>query len=87
VQKYYDIPFSSFAILAFHPVTTETDDLQLQISALTSAVRACDFNFVVIYPNNDHGSQVILDELLSLQNLSNVRVIPSIRFEAFQTLL
>lgn len=87
VQKYYDIPFSSFAILAFHPVTTETDDLQLQISALTSAVRECDFNFVVIYPNNDHGSQVILDELLSLQNLSKVRVIPSMRFEAFQTLL
>ena len=87
VQSYYDIPFTSFAILAYHPVTTEVDDLHLQISALTSAVKESGLNFIVIYPNNDHGSQVILEELLSLQNLNTIRIIPSVRFEAFQTLL
>ncbi|MGA1158021.1 MAG: UDP-N-acetylglucosamine 2-epimerase [Ilumatobacteraceae bacterium] len=87
VRNYYGIPFSSFAILAFHPVTTEMDDLRLQIAALVSAVKESELNFVVIYPNNDHGSQVILDELMSLQTLNNVRIIPSVRFEAFQTLL
>jgi UDP-N-acetylglucosamine 2-epimerase (hydrolysing) len=87
VLNYYEIPFSTFAILAFHPVTTEIEELRAQTSALTSAVRQSELNFVVVYPNNDHGSNVILDELLSLQHLQNVRLIPSIRFEAFQTLL
>lgn len=87
VRKHYDIPFSLFAILAFHPVTTELGNIHSQISALTTVIRNSNLNFVVIYPNNDHGSEIIIGELMSLRNRNNVRLIPSVRFEAFQTLL
>jgi len=87
ICSYYDIPFREFAILAFHPVTTEIDDLRNQIRALSDAVTRSGLNFVAVYPNNDHGSSVILDELLRLEKLQTIRLIPSVRFEAFQTLL
>ena len=87
VKDHYDIPFESYGIVAFHPVTTEIMDLQTQTCELTSVVSSSALNFVVVYPNNDHGSEVILSELNKLQSLPNVRMIPSLRFEAFQTLL
>lgn len=87
IRSYYDVPFGDFALLAFHPVTTEVDDLQGQIRALCDAVSRSGLNFVAVYPNNDHGSTVILDELLRLEKLPTIRLIPSVRFEAFQTLL
>ncbi|MFM8956093.1 MAG: UDP-N-acetylglucosamine 2-epimerase [Actinomycetota bacterium] len=87
IRSYYDIPFPEFALLAFHPVTTEVDDLRNQTRALCDAVGRSGLNFVAVYPNNDHGSSVILDELLQLARLPTMRLIPSVRFEAFQTLL
>ncbi|MBJ7368655.1 MAG: UDP-N-acetylglucosamine 2-epimerase (hydrolyzing) [Ilumatobacteraceae bacterium] len=87
VRSYYEIPFDTFALLAFHPVTTELGNLTTQVKALTEAVRRCGDNFVVVYPNNDHGSDIVLTELLTLGTSPNVRLIPSVRFEAFQTLL
>lgn len=87
VRAYYDIPFTSFALLAFHPVTTELADLRAQVEQLMAAVRQSGENFVAVYPNNDHGSSVILDELLKLADSPHIRLIPSVRFESFQTLL
>ena len=87
VRAYYEIEFEEFALFAFHPVTTELDDIQSQVTAVAEAVRMSGTNFVAVYPNNDHGSEVILAELLKLSASSKVRLIPSVRFESFQTLL
>jgi UDP-N-acetylglucosamine 2-epimerase (hydrolysing) len=87
VKEYYGIPFGNYALLAFHPVTTEQQSLQQQIDALMEAVEQSGDNFVAVYPNNDHGSNIILNTLLQHRNNPRLRVIPSIRFEAFQTLL
>lgn len=87
VCRHYEIPFAQFALLAFHPVTTELDVLENQVNALTEAVRESGLNYVALYPNNDHGSEVILNELIKLRDLPQIRLIPSVRFEAFQTLL
>jgi UDP-N-acetylglucosamine 2-epimerase (hydrolysing) len=87
VKEYYGIPFGNYALLAFHPVTTEQNSLQQQIDALMEAVEQSGDNFVAVYPNNDHGSDIILKALLKYGNRPHLRVIPSIRFEAFQTLL
>ena len=87
VKEYYAIPFDKYALLAFHPVTTEEQLLQQQIDALLEATEQSGDNFVAVYPNNDHGSEIILKSLLRYQNSRHVRIIPSIRFEAFQTLL
>ena len=42
---------------------------------------------MVIYPNNDLGSELILREYEKLTDKSRFRVFPSIRFEYFLTLL
>ena len=44
-------------------------------------------NFIVILPNNDTFSEIIHKFISSLKNLNNVRVLPSLRFEYFLTLL
>jgi len=87
VMKYYDIPFASYALLAFHPVTTEVDDMDRQAGELIAAARTTADNFVAVYPNNDAGGRSILSHVERLRDDPRFRVIPSIRFEYFQTLL
>ena len=87
VKSYYEINFEELALLVFHPVTTDPHATVTQIRVLMDAVRQSGINFVAIYPNNDHGSEMIIDELQRAARTPNVRLIPSIRFEAFQTLL
>jgi len=87
VLHHYQIPFRDFAILIFHPVTTETSDIKRQIQVVLEVARSTNDNYVVIYPNNDHGSELILQELMGVVKDLHFRLLPSIRFEAFQTLL
>ena len=87
VCAYYEINFEEFALLAFHPVTTEVENIQFQVEALAQAVQKSGNNFVAVYPNNDHGSNIILAELIRLTESPKFRLIPSMRFESFQTLL
>lgn len=87
IKQYYEIPFDEYSILAFHPVTTELHTLRHQVDELCEAVALSGTNIVAIYPNNDQGSSVILERMLRLGSLPTVRLIPSLRFEAFQTLL
>lgn len=87
VRKYYGINFDRYAILIFHPVTTEIEDIRRQVSILIDAVVASKDNFIVLYPNNDHGTDVILDEYRRLHGVNNVAIYPSMRFEYFLTLM
>ena len=87
VKSRYEFAFERYGILMFHPVTSEYDDLRRQIHALVEQVIESDRNYVVIYPNNDHGSELILDEYQGLQDSPRFRVYPSMRFEYFLTLL
>ena len=60
--KHYEIPYQKYAILAYHPVTTELGRLGRSVKALVDAVLASRLNYVGIYPNNDPGSSIILAE-------------------------
>lgn len=86
-QKRYEINFSKYSICIFHPVTTELDTLRSQVSSLVSAILESNQNFIVIYPNNDEGSDIILHEYKRLYNNDRIKIFPSIRFEFFLTLL
>ena len=86
-KKRYGIEFEKYAIMMYHPVTTEFSDIQIHIKELVDALIESNHNYVVIYPNNDYGTEVILSEYERLKNKSNFRVFPSIRFEYFLTLL
>lgn len=87
VKSYYDIYFNNFSIAMFHPVTTEIYRLKKDIDIFVKALINSKKNYVVIFPNNDLGSDIIINEYKKLKNKNNFRVFPSLRFEYFLSLL
>lgn len=83
----YEIPFQDYAVLMHHPVTTELEYLQNEISIVVDSILESGKNFVVVYPNNDHGTDIILNEYKRFDGNPRIRVFPSIRFEYFLVLL
>ncbi|WP_180850247.1 UDP-N-acetylglucosamine 2-epimerase [Bacillus sp. UMB0893] len=83
----YDIEFENFSIVMYHPVTTEVDKLKINVKSLVNSLINSNKKYVVIYPNNDEGSEIILEEYKRLEGNSNFKIFPSIRFEHFLTLL
>lgn len=87
VKKYYQIPFDAYAVVMFHPVTTEAKEMQQYADDFVKALLSDAHNFVVIFPNNDMGSKFIIDGYKKLSNHPRFRVFPSLRFEYFLSLL
>ncbi len=87
VKTRYEIPFEKFAVFMYHPVTTDVDNLADNIKETVDALIESNMNYVVIYPNNDHGSDIILNEISKLENNNNFKIFPSVRFECFLTIL
>ena len=87
VIKRYEIPFSNYGILLYHPVTTDLDNLDRYVKNLVGAVKLSGKNFIVIYPNNDEGSLIIQSAYNELLRDSRFKVYPSIKFEYFLSLL
>ncbi len=87
VKHYYEIPFDRYAIAMFHPVTTEVDELPRYADNFVDALLASGFNYLVVYPNNDLGSNHILNAYKRLHGNNKFRILPSLRFEYFLTLL
>lgn len=85
--KRYEIPYSHYAFFMYHPVTTEFEELGEKIKNVLDALVQSEKNYIVIYPNNDYGSEIILNEYKKLKDNKHFRVFPSIRFEYFLTLL
>lgn len=86
-KEYYKIDFEKYAIVMFHPVTTEIKEMKQQADAFVNSLLKDNHNYVVIYPNNDLGSQFIIEAYEKLRNNSRFRIFPSLRFEYFLTLL
>jgi UDP-N-acetylglucosamine 2-epimerase (hydrolysing) len=86
-KQRYEIPFEDYAVMIFHPVTTEIDSIKSQINEVVDYCIGSNENFVVIYPNNDSGSEYIQEAYSQLDDNSNFRVLPSMRFENFLSLL
>jgi len=87
VKRHYEIPFDDYAIIMFHPVTTELDKIKMASENLFEAAKQSGVNYIVVYPNNDMGSDLILGSVNGLHGDARFRVFPSIRFEYFLTLL
>jgi len=86
-KEYYKIPFKQYAFAVFHPVTTEANEMEAYANHFVDALLADSHNYVLIYPNNDLGSAVILKAYERLRNHERFRIFPSLRFEYFLTLL
>ena len=87
VKEYYKIDFDQYAIVMFHPVTTEAKQMKQYTEDFVESLLETDENFVVIYPNNDLGSKYIIDAYHKIKNNPRFRIFPSLRFEYFLVLL
>lgn len=88
VKKWYDIHFSEYAIVLYHPVTTEIANLWQNADMLSDVLLESKLNYIIVYPNNDPGTDIILNIYKEkLCSYDRFRIIPSIRFEYFLTLI
>jgi UDP-N-acetylglucosamine 2-epimerase (hydrolysing) len=87
VKDYYEIPFDAYAMVMFHPVTTEFDQIDEQSKQLVDALIESEKNYVVVFPNNDMGNDYILRSFKKFQNNPKFVIYPSLRFEYFLILL
>ena len=83
----YSVPFERYGILIFHPVTNEIDNLRDYAARVCQAISKSSKNYVVIKPNNDLGTEIIQNELMSLTDKNRFVHLPSMRFEFFLQLL
>ena len=88
-KKRYKIKYNSFAILLFHPVVSKQkkNNLKKSTSILINAIKNSKFNYIVVFPNNDSGSNIILNAYKILKNKKNIKIFPSLRFEYYLSLL
>ncbi|MFZ1801140.1 MAG: UDP-N-acetylglucosamine 2-epimerase [Chitinophagaceae bacterium] len=86
-KEHYDIHFEKYAISMFHPVTTEIEKLKEQAENYFNALDQSGFNYILIYPNNDKGADIILQQTTKRSDVKNYLVFPSLRFEYFLSLL
>lgn len=87
VKAYYEIEFRTYGIAMFHPVTTEPAEMAKHAEDFTNALLTDRHNYIVVYPNNDLGSRLIIDAYQKLEGNTRFRIFPSLRFEYFLTLL
>lgn len=87
VKKYYGIDFDDFALAIFHPVTTSLATMQEEAQHYINALRESKLNYIAIYPNNDLGSEIILNLLKGLLGNKKFKIFSSLRFEYFLVLL
>ena len=86
VRDRYAIPFPSYGIATFHPVTSEQDTIARQAADLFGALAESRRPFVVIAPNNDPGSAAIFEAIETLPK-DRFRILPSMRFAHFSELM
>jgi UDP-N-acetylglucosamine 2-epimerase (hydrolysing) len=86
-KKYYEITFDTYAVVMFHPVTTEAKYMEQYANDFVEVLLNDTHNYVVVFPNNDLGSTAIIKAYEKLKNNSRFRIFPSLRFEYFLTLL
>lgn len=87
VNERYDIAFPNYGIVLFHSVTSELEHLKTHAENLVQALLHSSKKYVVIYPNNDVGCDLILEEYEKLGGNPHFKIFPSLRFEHFLTLL
>lgn len=87
VKNHYGIEYNNYAIFMYHPVTTELNILSRNITEVIEALIQSQKNYIVIFPNNDEGSELILKAIHRLKNNWRFNIYPSIRFESFLVLL
>lgn len=86
-KKRYEISFNKYAIFIYHPVVNKINILEKDLDEIIAALQKSNNNYLVIYPNNDKGSDIIIDRYKKLKRWPRFKAFPSLRFEHYLTLL
>lgn len=87
VKRWYELRFDKYAIVIYHPVTTEVGALATKVNDLMEALKESGKKYVIIYPNNDTGTEVIISRIEQVRATENFEVYKTLKFEYFLTLL
>jgi UDP-N-acetylglucosamine 2-epimerase (hydrolysing) len=87
VKKRYGINFNKYGILLWHPVTSNIRNLKSDTKKIINFINKYNQKFIIIYPNNDPGTQIIISHYLKYLNRSKCKIFKSLRFEYFVSLL
>lgn len=82
IKKKHNMYHDKYAIFSYHPVTT-SNNLEYEISQVIEALKESDKNYIVIYPNNDTGSEIICKAIDKLNENKKFICYKSIPFEDF----
>ena len=86
VKKRYGIKYSEYGILLWHPVTSKIETLKKDTDKILKFIKTLNKNFIIIYPNNDPGSNLIIDSYKKINN-KKFKILRNMRFEYFLSLL
>lgn len=86
-QTRYEIPFDDYAIFIYHPVTTESGQLEKKVGEVIAALEKTGHNYIALLPNNDLGTGAVTPLMRRFGERQGVRLFPSLRFEYYLTLL
>lgn len=86
-MDHYGLDLSNFAIMIFHPVTTDTNPLTEQTRTILDAMEHSGLDYVIIESNNDAGSDFIRGVYLEYEKVERFHFFPSMRFEYFLSFL
>lgn len=87
VKRWYELRFDDYAIVIYHPVTTEVGTLAKKVNDLMEALEESGRRYVIIYPNNDTGTEVIISRIEQVRATEHFEVFKTLKFEYFLTLL
>ena len=57
-----------FSIAIMHPVTTNLPNLKKESEIFFSSLVKSKLNYIIVFPNNDLGSEMILKEIYKLKS-------------------
>ncbi|OGF27333.1 UDP-N-acetyl-D-glucosamine 2-epimerase, UDP-hydrolysing [Candidatus Falkowbacteria bacterium RIFOXYC2_FULL_47_12] len=80
-------PGKKIIVCLFNPVDIEADIMGLQMREIAHALEVLQEQTVIIYPNNDKGSQDIIAEIHKIKHLPFIRVCVNLPHEEFLQLL
>jgi UDP-N-acetylglucosamine 2-epimerase (hydrolysing) len=88
VKKRYRINYHNYSVGILHPVTTELHLVKRMAKSFCNILNKSKKNYVLIYPNNDPGNDIIIKEIKNkIKKNKKLIFIKSMRFEYFLTLL
>ena len=87
VCKRYEINFKNYSVVILHPFIDKITEYKKKVSLFFETINYSNQNFVIIYPNNDVGSKIIIKEILKLKKNKKIKILKSMRFEYYLALL